>query len=170
MRGFLVVSIRLHVYTCNKNQNCKYTCRIIYLGLYSERNKGGSMWVLLCKSFWSVHVIVDLRRNPMLVIYWIKNCSCDVKIRIHEKHVLFQTSAEFFFIDVWSSPFTWGGGPLPKQDDLVVITPGQTILLDVSPPKLRLLLIQGVNDASRKIYSFSALDLRLNSSNNLVYR
>ncbi|XP_061168814.1 fibrocystin-L-like [Saccostrea echinata] len=54
-----------------------------------------------------------------------------------------QTSAEFFYIDVWSSPFTWGGGPLPKEDDFVVITAGQTILLDVSTPKLRVLLIQG---------------------------
>lgn len=57
----------------------------------------------------------------------------------------FQSFAEFFYIDVWSSPFTWGGGPLPKEGDLVVITPGQTILLDVSTPKLTLLLIQGIN-------------------------
>lgn len=61
----------------------------------------------------------------------------------YELLTFYQSSAEFFYIDVWSSPFTWGGGPLPKEGDLVVITPGQTILLDVSTPKLTLLLIQG---------------------------
>lgn len=61
----------------------------------------------------------------------------------YELLTFYQSSAEFFYIDVWSSPFTWGGGPLPKEGDLVVITPGQTILLDISTPKLTLLLIQG---------------------------
>lgn len=55
----------------------------------------------------------------------------------------FQTSAEYFYVDVWSSPFTWGGGPLPKDGDFVVISKGQNILLDVDSPKLKIILIRG---------------------------
>jgi hypothetical protein len=46
-------------------------------------------------------------------------------------------------VDVWSSPFTWGGGPLPKDGDFVVISKGQNILLDVDSPKLKIVLING---------------------------
>ena len=50
---------------------------------------------------------------------------------------------EFFYIDLWSSPFTWGGGPLPQEGDLVVIPSGQTLLLDTTTPILGYLLVQG---------------------------
>ena len=49
----------------------------------------------------------------------------------------------FWFVDIWSSPFTWGGGPLPREDDFVVIPRGQTLLLDVNTPILSYILIQG---------------------------
>ena len=49
----------------------------------------------------------------------------------------------FWFVDLWSSPFTWGGGPLPQEDDFVVIPRGQTLLLDVNTPILSYILIQG---------------------------
>lgn len=49
----------------------------------------------------------------------------------------------FWFVDLWSSPFTWGGGPLPQEDEFVVIQRGQTLLLDVNTPILAYILIQG---------------------------
>ena len=49
----------------------------------------------------------------------------------------------FWYVDVWSSPFTWGGGPLPQEGDFVVIPRGQTLILDVKTPILGYLLIQG---------------------------
>lgn len=47
------------------------------------------------------------------------------------------------YVDLWSSPFTWGGGPLPGEGDSVYIKVGQTVYLDVSTPELNLLLIEG---------------------------
>lgn len=46
-------------------------------------------------------------------------------------------------MDVWSSRFTWGGLPLPAAGDFVVIGEGQSVLLDVSTPVLKLIVIQG---------------------------
>ena len=50
---------------------------------------------------------------------------------------------EFFYIDLWSSRFTWGGEEPPRQDDFVVIPRGQTILLDTTTNILAYLLVQG---------------------------
>ena len=49
----------------------------------------------------------------------------------------------FWYVDLWSSPFTWGGGPLPQEGEFVVIPRGQTLLLDVNTPILSYILIQG---------------------------
>jgi G8 domain/FG-GAP-like repeat len=43
---------------------------------------------------------------------------------------------------LWSSPATWGGA-LPRAGDVVTIPAGKRILLDVSPPSLKSLLIEG---------------------------
>ena len=53
------------------------------------------------------------------------------------------SSAEFWYVDLWSSNFTWGGGPLPREGDFVVISRGQTVILDTKTPVLAYLLIQG---------------------------
>lgn len=49
----------------------------------------------------------------------------------------------FEYIDLWSSRFTWGGEDLPARGDSVYIKTGQTVFLDMSPPELNLLLIEG---------------------------
>lgn len=54
-----------------------------------------------------------------------------------------QGLVEYYFIDVWSSLYTWGGGPLPEVGDLVEVPPGQTLLLDMDTPILKVLLIKG---------------------------
>lgn len=58
-------------------------------------------------------------------------------------------------MDVWSSPFTWGGGPLPKDGDFVVISKGQNILLDVDSPKLKIILIRGMFFLSQILLCFN---------------
>ena len=57
--------------------------------------------------------------------------------------IALQKHADFEYIDLWSSPYTWGGGPLPMEGDFVVIKEGQTVLLDTDTPVLKMLLIQG---------------------------
>ena len=47
------------------------------------------------------------------------------------------------YIDRWSSVYTWGGGPLPQTGDSVYIKQGQTVFLDICPPVLNLILIEG---------------------------
>lgn len=47
------------------------------------------------------------------------------------------------YIDLWSRSTTWGGGPLPDEESLVVIPYGLTVLLDVSPPLLHTLVLEG---------------------------
>ena len=46
---------------------------------------------------------------------------------------------------MYSSTFTWGGGPPPEKGDFVVIKEGQTLLIDVDTPVLKLILVQGTN-------------------------
>ena len=49
----------------------------------------------------------------------------------------------FEYIDLWSSRFTWGGEDLPARGESVYIRTGQTVFLDISPPQLNLILIEG---------------------------
>ncbi|XP_060603397.1 fibrocystin-L-like isoform X3 [Ruditapes philippinarum] len=51
--------------------------------------------------------------------------------------------ADFLYIDVWSSLFTWGGGPLPQAGESVIVSAGMTLLLDMDTPVLSFLFIQG---------------------------
>jgi len=52
-------------------------------------------------------------------------------------------TAQFLYRDRWSAPATWQGLAPPVAGDLVVIPPGQHILLDVSPPPLSALIVEG---------------------------
>ena len=52
-------------------------------------------------------------------------------------------SARYTYIDLWSRMSTWGGTELPIEGDSVVIPVGTSVLLDISPPKLYVLVIQG---------------------------
>ena len=49
----------------------------------------------------------------------------------------------FFYVDLWSSNFTWGGLPPPVEGDFVIVPRGQTLAIDVDTPILSFLLIQG---------------------------
>eukprot|EP00854_Cymbomonas_tetramitiformis_P005436 gene5436-6591_t len=49
----------------------------------------------------------------------------------------------YTYIDRWSANTTWGGGDPPVEGDSVVIPAGKNILLDVSPPQLVLIIVEG---------------------------
>ena len=49
----------------------------------------------------------------------------------------------FLYIDRWSSEETWGGEAPPREGDSVYIPHGQVLLVDISPPKLYLILVEG---------------------------
>ena len=49
----------------------------------------------------------------------------------------------FYYIDRWSSVWSWGGVSAPQAGEFIVITEGQTILLDTDTPVLKFLLING---------------------------
>lgn len=47
------------------------------------------------------------------------------------------------YVDAWSAGSTWGGGLPPFEGDSVVVPANTTILLDVSPPRLGALVLEG---------------------------
>jgi hypothetical protein len=63
------------------------------------------------------------------------------------------------YMNLWSSKTTWGNDPLPVKGDSVLITYGEYIVLDISPPSLNLLTIQGNLEFARDVG-----DLYLNCS------
>ncbi|XP_068603731.1 PKHD1 like 1, tandem duplicate 1 [Brachionichthys hirsutus] len=85
-----------------------------------------------------------------------------VRVSIRDLGKAKQESADFFYIDVWSSRFTWGGLPPPEKGSFAVITKGQTILLDISTPVLKMLLIQGGT------LIFDEADIELQAENILI--
>ena len=53
------------------------------------------------------------------------------------------TDVTFWYVDLWSSPFTWKNLTLPVEGDFVVVPKGQTLVLDLKTPILSLILVQG---------------------------
>uniref|UniRef100_A0A8C4XEU0 PKHD1 like 1 n=1 Tax=Erpetoichthys calabaricus TaxID=27687 RepID=A0A8C4XEU0_ERPCA len=120
------------------------------------------------------NVMVTIARTPCNVTYVNEMeiiCITDaqpqsqrtkVKVNVGGTGIAKLDNADFFYIDVWSSPYTWGGESPPDDGSFVVITPGQTILLDTSTAVLKMLLIQGGT------LVFDEVDLELNAENILI--
>lgn len=53
------------------------------------------------------------------------------------------TAVAFRYLDRWSVRSTWMNDEPPSEGDTVLVPVGQAILVDVSPPKLNLVLVQG---------------------------
>ncbi|KAI5615922.1 fibrocystin-L precursor [Silurus asotus] len=85
-----------------------------------------------------------------------------VLVNVGDRGMAQTDSANFFYIDVWSSRYTWGGESPPDEGTFAVITKGQTILLDVSTPVLKMLLIQGGT------LIFDEADIELQAENILI--
>ena len=67
-------------------------------------------------------------------------------------------SIAYDYIDQWSAKTTWGGSDPPAAGDFAAISAGQIVVLDVSPPPLALLTIQG------KLVVADAKDLSLTAA------
>ena len=49
----------------------------------------------------------------------------------------------FWFIDRWSSKYTWGGTEPPQEGEMVVINEGQTVMVDGSTEVVKIILVDG---------------------------
>ena len=78
--------------------------------------------------------------------------------------VLDDGSADLHYTDRWDSIWSWGGTETPQVDEFIVITAGQTILLDTSTPILAFLLIDG----GKLMYDREADGLNLQSKYILI--
>ncbi|XP_063041153.1 fibrocystin-L-like [Engraulis encrasicolus] len=85
-----------------------------------------------------------------------------VRVQIGDRGIAQMEHADFFYIDVWSSRFTWSGLDPPEEGTFAVITEGQTILLDTSTPVLKMLLINGGK------LIFDEKDIELQAENILI--
>ena len=65
------------------------------------------------------------------------------KVSVENVGEAFNTNGYFEYIDLWSSPFTWGGTSVPGEGELVVIQESQTIYFDAKTPILAGVLILG---------------------------
>eukprot|EP00210_Caulerpa_lentillifera_P009344 g8908.t1 len=50
---------------------------------------------------------------------------------------------QFLYTEKWSESSTWGGTLPPREGDSVVIPKGKHVLLDISPPQLYVIIIEG---------------------------
>jgi cysteine-rich repeat protein len=73
-------------------------------------------------------------------------------------------SVTYDYLDSWSSKTTWGGNDPPAVGSYAAIPTGQIVLLDVSPPPLALVTIQG------KLVFSDHQDLALNASYIIINR
>ncbi|CEM30506.1 unnamed protein product [Vitrella brassicaformis CCMP3155] len=71
--------------------------------------------------------------------------STDVLIKGRGQAMVKSPETVFFrYLDKWSDVRTWKDFEEPAENDFVVIPDGQAVLLDMSPPKLEMLLIHGM--------------------------
>jgi hypothetical protein len=52
-------------------------------------------------------------------------------------------NVDWTYANLWSKKTTWGGNDPPMTGDSVVVTKGEHIVLDISPPLLELVILQG---------------------------
>lgn len=66
------------------------------------------------------------------------------ELRVFIKNVLASNGGNsYVYIEKWSEQQTWGGENPPKEGDSVHIPKGQNLLLDISPPKLNTIMVEG---------------------------
>ena len=83
-----------------------------------------------------------------------------VVVSVAEKgHAVNAGNVKWSYMNLWSSTTTWGGNDPPIEGDSVVITYGEYIVLDISPPELNLVVVQGTLDFHRDVG-----DLNFNAS------
>uniref|UniRef100_A0A667X934 PKHD1 like 1, tandem duplicate 2 n=1 Tax=Myripristis murdjan TaxID=586833 RepID=A0A667X934_9TELE len=103
----------------------------------------------------NTHIICVTNAQP-------KSQETKVRVSIGDRGIAKMDDADFFYIDVWSSRYTWGGLSPPERGTFAVIAKDQTILLDTSTPVLKMLLIQGGT------LVFDEADIELQAENILI--
>lgn len=89
--------------------------------------------------------VTSFSKNNICCLTGARNGTIKTKVRVEVENRGFATQdyAHFHYIDLWSSPFTWGHRNPPGTGDSVIIERGQTVLLDVVTPVFELLVIRG---------------------------
>ena len=54
-------------------------------------------------------------------------------------------SEQFQYIDLWSSPWTWGGDSPPEEGTIVSIDSGKTVYFDTTTPILKALIVDNAS-------------------------
>ena len=54
-------------------------------------------------------------------------------------------SAQFQYIDLWSSPWTWGGTSPPEEGTIVSIDSGKTVYFDTVTPILKAVIVDNAS-------------------------
>ena len=80
-----------------------------------------------------------------------------VRVDVGTNGAAVQENADFYYVDVWSSKYSWGGRDPPEEGSFVVIEKGQTMVLDMDTPVLAFLLIKGGT------FMFDGKDIHLQS-------
>jgi hypothetical protein len=70
----------------------------------------------------------------------------------------------YSYANLWSKKTTWGGYNPPRRDESVVVTMNEFIVLDVSPPELNLIILQGT------LKFYDALDIHLQAHYILIHK
>ena len=66
-----------------------------------------------------------------------------VMVYVEGKGFASSEGVTFWYVDLWSSRFTWGNEDPPSEGQFVVVPRGQTLVLDTVTPVLSYLLVQG---------------------------
>lgn len=75
-----------------------------------------------------------------------------------------EDDVSYSYANLWSKKTTWGGYNPPRQMESVVVTLNEFIMLDVSPPELNLIILQGT------LKFYDALDIHLQAHYILVHK
>jgi hypothetical protein len=64
-------------------------------------------------------------------------------VSFSDRGFAFVNGVVFTYVDAWSDVKTWGGVRSPVEGESVSIPRGQSVLIDVQPPKLNLIVVEG---------------------------
>eukprot|EP00163_Fabomonas_tropica_P018886 TRINITY_DN3328_c0_g1_i3.p1 TRINITY_DN3328_c0_g1~~TRINITY_DN3328_c0_g1_i3.p1 ORF type:complete len:3589 (-),score=1271.65 TRINITY_DN3328_c0_g1_i3:183-10949(-) len=67
----------------------------------------------------------------------------DIIVHVNGKGNADPAGVKYSYKDLWSATTTWGGNPPPAAGETAVIPSGRAIYLDVSPPLLHTVIVQG---------------------------
>ncbi|XP_071792804.1 fibrocystin-L-like isoform X2 [Asterias amurensis] len=132
------------------------TLRITGYGFQSSGNIvsiGGSECTIQSESTTEIICQTGIRSPPERL---------KVRVEVGNNGIATQDNADFYYIDVWSSRYTWGSQDPPTEGQFVIVPAGQLLLLDVSTPVLKMLLIQGGT------LMFDEADIELHAENILI--